>query len=311
MVVNHRPAYKPRLLKSIWKHRTIYTLLIPGLVWYLIFAYGPMGGLSLAFKTYKAKLGIWMSPWAGLDNYVYVFRDPAFIRSIWRTLTVNLGRIVFTFPVPIVIALLLNELRYARMKRIVQTVLTFPNFLSWVVVSSIMITFFASDGPVNMLISRAGGETINFLGNNALFIPMVYFTDIWKSAGWSAIIYLAAISGIDQDQYEAAEIDGASRLQRMTRITLPNIMPTVVVMFILSMGNVMSAGFDQIFNLSNAAVRDTAEILDMYIYRVTFQSAPDFSFSMAVSLFRSVINMLLLLITDRGAKMMGGEGLLG
>lgn len=309
------PMGQPRgfrhLMESVWKHRMIYTLLIPGLIWYLIFAYGPMGGLTLAFKTYKARLGVWGSPWAGLENYVYVFRDPAFLKSVFRTLNINFGRMLVQFPMPILLALMLNELRMNRYKKMMQTVLTFPHFLSWVVVASILTNVLAYDGLLNGIIKLMGGDTISFLGNAKIFQPMLYVTEVWKSAGWSAIIYLAAITGIDQDQYEAAEIDGASRLQSIRHITLPNIMPTVVVMFILAMGNIMSAGFDQIFNLSNAAVRDVSETLDMYIYRITFQSAPDFSFSMAVSLFRSVINMLLLLLADRGAKLMGGDGLLG
>src|SRR5690606_11134842 len=174
-----------------------------------------------------------------------------------------------------------------------------------------MISFLSINGPINGVISKFLGKHINFLGNERTFIPMLYITEIWKSTGWFAIIYLSAISGIDQAQYEAAEIDGASRMQNIFYITLPNILPTIIVMFILTMGNVMSACFDQIFNISNAAVRDISETLDMYIYRVTFQSAPDFSFSTAVSLFRAVLNMLMLLIADRGAKLMGGDGLIG
>ena len=239
------------------------------------------------------------------------FENPAFIDSVWKTLKINLGRILFTFPAPIILALLLNEIRSPAYKKTVQTIVTFPNFLSWVVVSSIMISFLSINGPINGVISKFLGKHINFLGNERTFIPMLYITEIWKSTGWFAIIYLSAISGIDQAQYEAAEIDGASRMQNIFYITLPNIMPTIIVMFILTMGNVMSAGFDQIFNISNAAVRDISETLDMYIYRVTFQSAPDFSFSTAVSLFRAVLNMLMLLIADRGAKLMGGDGLIG
>lgn len=299
------------LLSSIWKHRAIYTLLLPGLIWYLIFQYGSMSGLLLAFKTYKANLGIFGSPWCGFLNYKYVFRDPAFLEAVWRTVWINMGRIIVGFPIPIIIALLFNEIRSRRYKKVTQIIVTFPQFLSWVVVSSIMISFFSYDGPVNNIISSLFGGGVNFLGNEKIFVPMLYITENWKTAGWYAIIYLAAIAGIDQSQYEAAEIDGASRLQCMVRITLPNIMPTIVVMFILSIGYIMSAGFDQVFNLSNAAVRNISEVLDMYIYRITFNAPPDFSFSTAVSLFRAVINMILLIVADRGAKLMGGEGLLG
>ena len=302
---------KRGLWGKIWKNRMVYTLLIPGLIWYVIFAYGPMGGLSLAFKEYKASLGIFGSPWTGLENFSYVFQDPAFFKAVWRTLFINAGRMIFQFPIPIILALILNELRFTRMKKTVQTVLTFPHFLSWVVVSSILINFLAYDGLVNSVIKLLGFTEINFLGNPSGFIPLLYITETWKNAGYNAIIYLAAIAGVDVDQYEAAEIDGASRIQKMFRITLPNIMSTIIVMFILAMGGLMSSGFDQVFNLNNAALKDVSEILDMYIYRITFKGSPNFGFSTAVSLFRSLVNMLLLLLADRGAKMMGSDGLLG
>lgn len=300
-----------RLGAEIIRHRAIYTLVLPGLVWYLIFAYGPMGGLSLAFKTYRANLGIWASPWVGMQNFEYVLKDPSFWRSVWRTLSINLGRLLFEFPVPILLSLMLNEVRIGRSRKVLQTVYTFPHFLSWIIVSSVMINFLSAEGLVNSIIRVLGGSPVNFLGNPNTFQAMLYVTQNWKGAGWSAIVYLAAISAIDMDQYEAAEIDGASRLQRVVHITLPNIQPTIVVLFILQCGSIMSAGFDQIFNLSNVAVRDVAETLDMFIYRVTFKAPPDFGFSMAVSLFRSVINMLLLVLADRGAKWMGGNGLFG
>ena len=299
------------IFQLIWKHRVIYTLLIPSLVWYTIFAYGPMSGLSLAFKTFRASLGIWGSPWIGLYNFNNVFTDPAFLRSVWRTLHINFGRLIFQFPAPIVIALLLNEIRFPRTKKLFQTILTFPHFLSWVVIASVLLNFLAYNGMVNSFIMMLGFPSINFLGNPRTFQPYLYITEIWKNAGWGAIIYLAAIAGIDTDQYEAAEIDGANRFQKIFRITIPNIVPTIIVMFILTSGNLMTTGFDQIFNLSNAAVRNVSETIDMYIYRITFRGATDFGFSTAVSLFRSTINLILLLIADRGAKMMGSSGLIG
>lgn len=299
------------LLTSIWKYRMVYTLLAPGFIWYIIFVYGPMGGLTLAFKTYTAKGGIWGSPWVGMENFKYIFVDQAFIHSIVRTLEINLGRMVFQFPMAIVIALILNEVIFLRLKKSLQTILTFPHFLSWVVLSSVLITILSYDGFVNGMIKAFGLKSFNFLGNEPIFVPLLYITEIWKSSGWGAIIYLAAISGIDSEQYEAAAIDGVNRFQRMFHITVPGIMPTIIVMFILTMGGLMSTGFDQIFNLSNDAVRDVAETLDMYIYKISFQSAPDFSYSTAVSLFRSVINMVLLLAADRIAKLMGKDGLMG
>ncbi|MED5016096.1 ABC transporter permease subunit [Paenibacillus chibensis] len=295
--------------KEIWKHRMTYTLLIPGLIWLILFAYLPMGGLSLAFKHYKANEGIWGSPWVGFENFKYVFRDPTFAQAVWRTLYINIIKLIITFPFPILLALLLNELRMRKTKKLFQTVFTFPQFLSWIIVSGIVINVLSYDGLLNSVLQLVGLPTINFLGSEKMFLPMLILTDVWKSTGWGAIIFLAAISGIDQDQYESAQIDGASRMQQIFKITLPNILPTVTVMFILNVGGLMSAGFDQIFNLANAATQNVSQVLDVYIYRITFQSSTDFSFSTAVSLFRSLVNMVLLLAADRVAKLMGGDGL--
>lgn len=302
---------KGNLFRKIWKCRTIYIVLLPALCWYLVFVYVPMGGLLLAFKDYRANLGILRSPWVGLENFRNVFQDVEFIRAVGRTLKINILRLLITFPVPIILSLLFNELRLPRYKKVLQTVFTFPHFLSWIIIAGVLKNILAYDGIVNNFIQLLGGNTISFLGSKKLFQPMLYITDIWKEAGWGSIVYLAAISGIDQEQYEAADIDGASRWQKMIRITMPNIMPTIAIMFILAAGGIMNAGFDQIFNLSNAAVREAGEILDMYIYRITFQAAPDFGFSMAISLFRSVVNMVLLIIADRGSRLFGGNGLFG
>ena len=298
-----------KTLRDVRAHWQIYLIILLPIVWYVIFAYMPMAGLQLAFKKYMPRRGIWGSPFTGLTNFKNVFVDPDFMRSIWRTLSINLLRLVFVFPVPIILALLLNELGGKKYKSTLQTIMTFPNFL--VIVSSILTTVLSSDGLVNSILRAIGLSSVNFLGSESLFQPMLYITDIWKSSGWSMIVYLAAISGIDQDQYEAAELDGASHFQKLIHITLPNLMPTIIIMFILATGNLMSAGFDQIFNLSNAATKNVAETLDMYIYRITFQSAPNYGLSTAISLMRSVVNMVLLLLADRGAKLMGGNGLFG
>lgn len=300
---------KDSVFREIWKNKAIYMIMLPGIAWFIIFAYGPMSGLQLAFKEYSTKLGIWGSHWCGLENFEYVFRDPSFLRSVGTTLWINAGRLLFQFPVPIFLALLFNELRLKRYKKVIQTVLTFPQFLSWVIVASIVINILSYDGLVNSIVAAFGGKTINFVGSASMFQPLLYITEGWKSAGWGAIIYMAAISGIDVDQYEAADLDGASRLQKIFRITIPNILPTISVMFVLQMGNLMSGGFDQVFNLSNPAVKDVSEILDMYIYNISFGSTPDFGFSTAVSLFRSVVNCAFLVAADRGAKALGGSGL--
>lgn len=297
--------------RSIVKNRGKYLLVLPGFVWYIIFAYIPIFGLSLAFKTYIAKLGLFGSPWIGMANFENVFADPAFMQSIFTTLKINAGRLLFVFPFPIFLALAINEVRLGRSKKIMQSIFTFPHFLSWVIVASIMISVLGQRGMVNSSMGAIfGTKPIGFLGTPSLFLPIVYLTDIWKSAGWSAIIYMAAISGIDTEQYEAAEIDGSSRLQRMWYITLPGIKPTILVLFILAVGYLMSGGFDQIFNLSNPATIKVAETLDMYIYRITFRGSVDFSYSSAVAIFRSTINLLLLFSADRLIKRVGGSGLL-
>ncbi|NLM87066.1 MAG: sugar ABC transporter permease [Clostridiales bacterium] len=297
--------------KNILKHREKYILVLPGLAWYAVFAYIPIFGLSLAFKKYMARMGLFGSPWIGLANFENVFADPAFLQSIFTTLRINAGRLLFVFPFPIFLALILNEVRLGRPKKILQSIFTFPHFLSWVIVASIMVNILGQRGMVNSLMGGLfGAKPVSFLGIPSYFLPLIYLTDIWKSAGWSAIIYMAAISGIDTEQYEAAEIDGSTRLQRMWYITLPGIKPTIVVLFILAMGYLMSGGFDQVFNLSNPATIRVAETLDMYIYRITFRGSVDFSFSAAVALFRSVINMVLLFTADRITKRFGGSGLL-
>lgn len=297
--------------KKILKNKEKYLLVLPGIIWYAIFAYIPIYGLTLAFKRFVARDGIFWSPWIGLANFENVFQDPAFLQSIFTTLWINAGRLIFVFPFPIILALIINEIRLGRSKKVLQSVFTFPHFLSWVIVASVMVNVLGRDGLVNSLLDLLFGATpISFLGTPSYFQPLVYLTDIWKSAGWSAIIYMAAISGIDAERYEAAEIDGASRIQRMWHITLPGIKSTIVVLFILSIGNLMSGGFEQIFNLSNPATIRVAEILDMYIYRITFRGSVDFSFSAAVALFRSVINLLLLFTADRVIKRLGGTGLL-
>ena len=310
---NHR-AIKGRFTNTgrlLVKHKEKYILILPGLVWYIIFAYIPIFGLSLAFKQYMAKLGLFASPWIGLYNFNNVFADPAFLQSIFTTLKINAGRLLFVFPFPIILALMINEVRLGRFKKVIQSIYTFPHFLSWVIVASVMISILGQRGLVNSFLGNVFDmRPISFLGKPNYFLPVVYVTDIWKSAGWSAIIYMASIAGIDTEQYEAAEIDGASRLQRMWYITLPGIKPTIFVLFILAVGYLMSGGFDQIFNLSNPATIKVAETLDMYIYRITFRGSVDFSFSAAVALFRSLVNLLLLFSADRFMRRVGGSGLL-
>ena len=302
---------KRQIWTEILQNKEIYLLALPAVIWYLVFCYGPMGGLALAFKSFKAKLGIWGSPWVGMKNFESLFRDSSFFNAVGITLWINVVELLLCFPMPILIAIMLNELRLGKYKKILQTIFTFPHFLSWVIVGSIIKNLLSVDGVFNGILANLGMEQVVFLGDRDLFRPLLYITEIWKEAGWSSIIYLAAISGIEQQQYEAAEIDGASRMQRILYITLPSLLPTVAVMLILQMGGIMGGHFDQIYNLQNDIIAPAAETLNMYIYRITFKRTPNYGFSTAVSLFCSVVNMVLLIGTNKLAERFGGTGLMG
>jgi putative aldouronate transport system permease protein len=268
-----------------------------------------MAGLQLAFKQFNAMRGIWGSPWTGFDNYSFVVRDPVFWRAMRNTITISLQRLVFQFPVPVILALFINELSAKKYKRVLQTIYTFPNFLSWVIISGIMFNLLEANGLLNTDLQAFGQKPVAFLTSTRLIRPLLYITENWKSAGWVAIIYLAAIAGIETEQYESATIDGASRLQKMLFITLPGIKETIIIMFILAMGGIMNAGFDQIFNLGNVAVQNEIDMLDFYIYRITFQGRADFGFSTAISLLKGVVNFAFLIAANQAAKAVTKTGL--
>lgn len=298
---------KKILLLQIWQSRYLYLCILPMMVWIFIFQYGPMYGLIMAFKDFKARLGIIGSPWVGLENFEMIFKVPIAKEAIINTLIISLGRLLFVFPMGIIVAILLSEMRGVKIKKMCQTILTFPHFLSWIVVASILTNFLSTNGVVNSLLNEIGIDTVNFLGNERFFRPLLYITDNWKEMGWSAIIYIAAIAGIDPTLYEAAEIDGASRLKRIWHIMLPGIRTTIAVMFILAVGNIMNAGFDQVFNMRNALVEHAARILDTYVYDITFGNVPDYGFATAVGMFKSVINLILLLVANKVVYVISGE----
>lgn len=293
----------------LWQARYLYLLLIPGLLYFFIFHYEPMAGLQLAFKKYNARLGIWGSQWVGWKNFERIFSTPDAVAAIKNTFVINLSRLIFQFPAPILLALLLNEMRGTRMKRLYQTVYTFPHFLSWIIVATLLNNFFANGGMVNTLIADLGGERINFLSDKSLFRPFLYLTANWKEMGWSSIIYMAAIMGIDPTLYEAATVDGASRLQQAWHITLPGIRSTIITLFILQVGRVMNSGFEQVFYLQNPAVKDVSDILDTYVYTITFKANPNYGFSTAVGFFKSVINLFMLIAANRIVKLLSGESM--
>lgn len=296
------------LFRDILKNRYIYLLLLPGIAFYIIFSYVPMYGVTLAFKEFMIKDGILGSPWVGLRNFEYILGEPEFWKVFKNTLIISFGRIITGFPVPILIAILFNEVRDGVYKKGLQTVYTFPHFLSWVIIAGIVRNLFSNDGAVNNLLFLLGTQKFNFLASNELFRPLLFVTDIWKEAGWSSIIYLATIAGINPELYEAAHIDGANRFRRILHITWPELRPTAVLLLILAVGNCMNAGFDQVYNLYNPLVYDSGDIIDTYLFRITFLTSPEYGVSTAVGLFKSLINLALLVSADRFLKLIGERG---
>ena len=299
------------LTSRIWHARYIYLLILPVMIWIAVFCYGPMYGVVLAFKDYNARLGILGSEWVGLKHFKRIFITPEAIRSIKNTFIISGGRLIIEFPIPIILAILFAEMPGTKVKKLYQTILTFPHFLSWIVVSAVMLNFFANKGAVNVLLSNMGMKTVDFFGSTLLARPMLYLSSIWKEVGWGSIIFVAAIAGIDPTLYEAAKIDGASKLRQIWHITLTGIRATILVMLILKVGHVMNAGFDQVFNLRNGVTTNAIQILDTYIYDITFLATPNYGFSTAVGLFKNVINLTLMLVANKVTHIISGEKMIG
>jgi len=284
-------------------------LLLPGILYMLLFNYAPMYGIVLAFKDFNILKGIMNSPWAGTKHFEKLFSDPYFLTVTWNTLKISLLRLLFGFPLPIILALLLNEVRLKMFKRTIQTVIYLPHFISWVVIAGILRVLLTTDnGFVNQVVESLGYESIPFLTSNAYFVPMLIISDILKEAGWGTIIYLAALAGIDPEQYEASMIDGANRYHRLRYITLPGISVAISIMLILSLSGILNAGFDQIFNLYNPLVYASADIIDTYVYRIGLLEGK-YSLATALGLFKSVIALILIIIANKVAKMLGGTGI--
>lgn len=295
---------------KFWRSKYLVLMIIPAIVFYIVFCYVPMYGVLLAFKDYYPKLGILGSPWNGVDNFVKVFEEPKFWLAFRNTLMIGSIKIVISFLAAVLIAILLNELRMIKTKKVIQTIVTFPHFLSWVVVSGFIFSLFAYHGAVNSVIAAMGGSRTNFLADKGFFFGMIFASDIWKEAGWGSIIYLATMAGIPQDQYEAADIDGATRLQKIWHITLPGIRPTAVLLLIMSVGGVLSAGFDQILNLGNRLIQDDVNIIDTYIYYHAIVGSDSAGIGTAIGLFKSVVSFTLVIIVDRIAKACGERGII-
>ncbi len=294
---------------SFKKNKMFYLMLLPVVVYYIVFCYTPMFGIIVAFTDYKPRRGFLASEWIGLQQYYLLFRSADFSMFMKNTILMSLYKIVWGFPAPIILALMINEVGNSLFKRYVQTVSYMPHFLSWVVVAQLVQIVFASDGPLNQLRAALGADSIQFMVSRSAIRSIVVISNIWKQVGWGTLIYLAAIAGIDPSLYESAVLDGANRLQQIKSITLPSILPTIIVLLILRMGSIMSAGFEDIILLQNTMTYDLIEVLDVYVYKVGIQGA-QYSFATAVGLFKSVIGMCMVLITNAIARKCGDSSLL-
>lgn len=310
--VSNMPTNKwARKWKQIRSDKLLYLLLLPVIAWYLIFAYLPMGGLSLAFKSFRYDMGLWGSPWIGFEHFSKMFEDKDFWNALKNTLVFAAGKICILFPMPVLLAVLLNEMRANKTKKFFQTVFTFPHFITWVVLAGILINMFGSNGMVNASLSALGLQKISPLSDSSMFRPFIWLSALWKEIGWDSIIYLAAFAGIDPGLYEAASIDGANRFQKMIHISWPGIRGTVAIMFILAVGSLMTSGasFDQVFNLYSEPVYNVADTLDTFVYRSSFSIGTNFGYTTAVGFLKSVINVILITVTNKIVTKTGESGL--
>ena len=295
--------------RYFWRDRYLYLFLVPCIVYFIVFNYVPMYGLILAFKDFKFSKGILGSEWVGMENFKYLFNLDMFYSVLKNSLRLSILRLLIYFPVPLILALALNEVPFLRFKRVVQNAVYLPYFISWVVIGGILVNLLSpSWGIVNIVIKALGGEAKFFLGKASYFPGIVVGSSIWKNAGWDTIIYLAALSSINPELYEAAAIDGVNRLQRIWYVTLPGIKSTIVILLLLNIGSLMSNGFEQIYMLQNGSNIAVAEVFETYSYRLGILNGR-FSFATTVGLFSSVVGFILLFIADRIAKAIGEEGI--
>ena len=307
---------KHELLKRIVSCKYLYILLFPTLVYFAVFSYAPMYGAILAFKDFSYKLGIMGSHWTkdyGLYHFIRLFSILGFKTAFFNTLLISLGRLVFEFPVPIILALLFNEVHGKKYRKTVQTISTFPHFISWVIAYGVLYNLMNDQGIINQVLLAFGGSKVSLLTSQTAIRPLIFITNIVKEAGWGTIIYLAAISNVNPELFEAAIVDGAKRRHLALHITWPAIRTVVGIMMILQVANAMNAGFDQIFNVYNPSVYNKIDILDTFIYRLTFAADGtynlDFASATAVGLFKSVINLVLLVIANFVTKRATGSGI--
>ena len=297
-------------MKHIKKYWQWYAMMLIPVVYYIVFRYIPMFGNIIAFRRYRAGSSIFGDEWSGLKYFNQFMKDQNFWRAFKNTLLLNFKYLIISFPLTLIFALLLNEVKNVHFKKIVQTISYLPHFISMVIVAGMVREILSTSGPINNLITKLGGEAVTFISLPEWFTTIFVTTGVWQGLGWGTILYLAAMSGINTELYEAAELDGANRFHKMWYITWPEIRSTAVILLILAFGGIMSKGYDQILNMTNAVVRDAAETIDTYIYRITFQEKPKYGFSTAIGLSKSVINFAFLLLANKLAKALGEGGIM-
>ena len=311
--VEKKPFTKEDLWNYVKRYWQLYLLLLLPMVYFLVFKYSPMYYILIAFKKYSIVQKVSEMPWAknhGFEYFLKAFKNKDFINALRNTVFLNLFDIIVGFPVPIIFALLLNELRFKFFKKTVQTVAYMPHFLSWVIIYGLAMQLFSpTNGFVNMVITKLGGEAVHFLDDPNKWVGTYIGLGVWQSFGWNSIIYLAAISGISPELYEAASVDGANRFQKMWHITLPGIRPTIVVLLILALGNVLGSGFDRPYVLQNNLVMKNAEVIATFVYKYGIKGL-QFSLTTAVGLFQSIANVIFLLLANWFSRKMGERGIM-
>jgi putative aldouronate transport system permease protein len=303
-----RSARKKEIWKSIKKNKLIYLMILPGFIYFFIYKYIPMYGLVIAFQNYQPYLGITGSEWVGFEHFHRLFTGSDFWMIFRNTLVLFGLQLFIYFPIPIILALMLNEVRHHMYKRTIQTLIYIPHFMSWVVIVSVSFVVLTLDGGiVNGMLEYFGFQPINFLMNDSWFRPMYILQVIWREAGWGTIIFLAAISAVDPQLYEAARMDGANRIRQMWHITLPAIKSVIVILLILKIGDVLELGFEHVYLLLNASNREVGEIFDTYVYTAGLRQG-QFSYSTAVGFFKGIVGLILIIFANRLAKKFGEEG---
>jgi putative aldouronate transport system permease protein len=293
---------KPGFFNGYWQYRGLFLMLLPVIIYYAIFHYGPLYGIQIAFKDFYPLQGIWKSPWIGWINFQELFTGLYFLPVLRNTLLISFYKLIFGFPAPIILCLLINEVRSLWFKKTVQTITYLPHFISWVVMAGLVMTFLSpSQGPINILLSHLGMNPVYFIAEPRWFRSILVLSSMWKSIGWSSIVYLAAITNVNPELYEVAELDGAGRWQKIWNITLPSIMPVIVIMFILSVGKIINDDFDQIFNLLNGKVMGVGDVISTYTYREGLQRM-NYGYATAVGLFKSVVAFILVVGTNQIAR---------